>query len=270
MMRNALLLLLLLASGRASYSQTAPAGATGTPPDALQTFFTAPEKVLPRLYEAAIAHSSEIERLDALKSTAAEDVTLAKKRILNLLAFNSGYTYGSLPYFATATTTTTSSPTNPTPTTTTPAPEYITNPFGLGARAQFTVGAGLTVPIDVLASRNANIRRQQYVVDQTVAQRKTQETVIRQQIIIQYETLVLARATQQAAQDGYQSANISKKIADKRFRDGDIQIDEQMAAQDLYTRALLAQAEANSRYQTAQLLLEDMIGTSINNIMLGK
>lgn len=263
MMRNALLLLLLLASGRASYSQTAPTGATGTSPDALQTFFTAPEQVLPRLYEAAIAHSSEIERLGALKSTAEEDVTLAKKRILNTLAFNSGYTYGSLPYFATANSTSQTNPTNP-------APEYITNPFGLGARAQFTVGAGLTVPIDVLASRNANIRRQQYVVDQTVAQRKSQETIIRQQIIVQYQTLVLARATQQAAQEGYQSANIGKKIADKRFRDGDIQIDEQMAAQDLYTRAVLAQAEAANRYQTAQLLLEDMIGTSINNIMLGK
>lgn len=254
MMRTALLLLVLLVSGQVGYSQTAPTGATGTSSDALQTFFTAPEQVLPRLYEAAIAHSSEIERLDALKHVADEDVTLAKKRILNTLAFNTGYTYGTLPYFATANST----------------PEYLPNPFGLGARAQFTVGAGLTVPIDVLASRNANIRRQGYAVDHAVAQRKTQETVIRQQVIIQYQALVLARATQQAAQEGYQSANISKKIADKRFRDGDIQIDEQMAAQDLYTRAVLAQAEAANRYQTAQLLLEDMIGTSINNIILGK
>lgn len=254
MIRNMLLLLVLLASMQASYAQTAPTGAAGSAPDALQTFFTAPEQVLPRLYEAAIAHSGEIERLAALKNVADEDVILAKKHILNTIAVTSGYTYGTLPYFATAES----------------IPVYLPNPFGLGARAQFNVGAGITVPLDVLASRNSNIRRQQYVADQTVAQRKTQEMIIRQQVIIQYQALVLARATQQAAQEGWQSANIGKKIADKRFRDGDIQIDEQMAAQDLYTRALLAREEASNRYQTAQLLLEDLIGTSINNITLGK
>lgn len=254
MMRNTLLLLLLLASGQASYSQTAPTGATGTTPDALQTFFSAPEKVLPLLYEAAIAHSSEVERLDALRNVATEDVKLAKQRILNTVALSTGYTYGTLPYFATAQS----------------EPVYLANPFGLGARAQFNVGVGVAAPLDFIASRRTNIRRQEYVVDQTIAQRKTQETVIRQQVIVQYQSLVLARATQQAAQEGWQSANIGKKIADKRFKDGDIQIDEQMAAQDLYTRALLAQEEARNRYQTSQLLLEDLIGTSINNILLGK
>lgn len=254
MMRNALLLLLLLVGTQVSYSQTAPTGAAGTVPDALQTFFSAPEQVLPRLYEAAIAHSGEVERLVALKKVADEDVTLAKKHILNTIAFTSGYTYGTLPYFATAEST----------------PVYLPNPFGLGARAQFNVGAGITVPLDVLASRNSNIRRQQYVADQNIAQRKTQEMLIRQQVIVQYQTLVLARATQQAAQEGWQSASIGKKIADKRFKDGEIQIDEQMAAQDFYTKAILAREEASNRYQTAQLLLEDLIGTSINNIMLGK
>ncbi|RZK24760.1 MAG: hypothetical protein EOO56_00125 [Hymenobacter sp.] len=256
MMRTALPLLLLLASGQVGYSQTAPTGAAGNTPDALQTFFTAPEQVLPRLYEAAIAHSGEIERLEALRNVANEDVLLAKKHILNTIALSGGYTYGTLPYFATAESVS--------------SPVYLANPFGLGARAQFTTGVGIVAPLDVLASRRTNIRRQEHVVDQTIAQRKSQETIIRQQVIIQYQTLVLARATQQASQEGLQSANIGKKIADKRFKDGDIQIDEQMAAQDLYTRAVLAQEEARNRYQTAQLLLEDLIGTSINNIMLGK
>jgi outer membrane protein TolC len=126
------------------------------------------------------------------------------------------------------------------------------------------------VPLDLLLMRNTMVRRQEQVVNQAAGMRKVSEATIRQQVIVQYQALVLARATQQAAQEAWQSASINKKIADKRFRDGDIQIDEQMAVQDFYSKAVQAQAEAQNRYQTAQLLLEDMIGTSINNIILGK
>ena len=157
MMRNTLLLFLLLASGQAAYCQDAPTRAKGTSPDALQTFFSAPEQVLPRLYEAAIAHSGEVERLDALHNVADEDVKLAKKHILNSVALSTGYTYGTLPYFATA--------------ESSASPVYLPNPFGLGARAQFNIGAGIVLPLDMLASRNTNICRHEYVVDQTIAHR---------------------------------------------------------------------------------------------------
>ena len=255
MIRNTLLLLLLVGV-HTSWGQQAPATGAVRGQDALQAFFSSPDIVLPRLYEAAIAHSGEIERLNAGKAVAEEDVKIAKKRILSIVGLSTSYTYGSLPYFSSA--------------NDAGSPRYVYNPFGLGARAQFVGGFVVSAPLDILASRQASIRRQELIVDQTVAQRKTTETALHQQVILQYQALVLARAVQLTAQESMQSASISKKIADKRFKDGDIQVDEQMAAQDLYSRAMLAQEEARNRYQTAQLLLEDLIGTSINNIMLGK
>ena len=256
MIKNTLLLLLLVGVHTSSWGQQTPATGAVRGQDALQAFFSSPEVVLPRLYEAAIAHSGEIERLNAGKEAAQEDVKIAKKRILSVVGVSTSYTYGSLPYFSSA--------------SSVGRPEYIANPFGLGARAQFVGGLVVSAPLDLIASRRASIRRQELIVDQTVAQRKTTESGIHQQVILQYQALVLARAVQLTAQEAMQSASISKKIADKRFKDGDIQVDEQMASQDLYSRAALAQEEARNRYQTAQLLLEDLIGTSINNIMLGK
>lgn len=244
--------------GRAQVAfATTPAtpAAQATPPDNnLRTFFSAPEIVLPKLYEAAIAHSGEIARLDATRNVAEADVRLARKRLLNMLALTGGYTYGTLPYFATA--------------ETSAAPVYQVNPFNLGARAQFSVGAGVVLPLDLLATRRTTIDRQQYVVSQATAQRQTQEAAIRQVVIVQYQALSLARATQQNAQEALQSANVSKQIADRRFKQGEIQVDDQMAAMDYYSKAQLGYEEARNKYQTAQLLLEDIIGMPITSISI--
>jgi outer membrane protein TolC len=145
----------------ASVAAVAPSAASlATPPDnSLRTFFSAPEVVLPKLYEAAIVHSGEIARLDASRSVAEADLKLARKRLLNMLALTGSYTYGTLPYFATA-------QTNTGPNSEPIAPVYQVNPFNLGARAQFSVGAGFVVPIDVLATHRTTINRQNYLVDQ--------------------------------------------------------------------------------------------------------
>ena len=248
-MKKITLLLFMLVGTRAGWSQTAPTGE-----GALQAFFSSPETVLPKLYAAAIAHSGEIERIDATKDIAAQDVKLAKKRLLSVLSFGSSYNYGTLPYFASADAT----------------PVYQFNPFSFGARAQYSAGLNASVPLELVLTRNITIRRQELVMSQAVAQRKTQEMTIHQLVIQQYQALRLARTMLLNYQDALQSANINKKIADKRFKEGEIQVDEQMAALDLYSRALLAQEDARNRYQTAQLLLEDLLGTTINNIMLGK
>ena len=220
----------------------------------LQAFFSAPEVMLPRLYEAAIARSGEIARLDATRGVAEADVKLARKRLLNMLALTGAYTYGTLPYFATAESQV--------------SPVYQVNPFNLGARAQFSTGINLVLPLDLLATRRTTVDRQQLVVDQAAAQRRTQEAAIHQVVIVQYQTLALARVTQQNAQEAMQSASVNKQIADRRFKQGEIQVDDQMAAMDFYGKAQLAYEEARNHYQTAQLLLEDIIGMPITSITL--
>lgn len=219
-------------------------------------FFSAPEKVLPRLFDAAIQHSGEVTRLEAGKGIANEDLKLSRKHLLNMLSVTSSYNYGSLPYFATA--------------DATARPVYVTNPFSQGARAVYSAGVNLAVPLDVVAGRRSTVHRQELMVTQAEAERSAAEMKIKAEVIEQYQALTLARTTVQHYQDALQSANINKKIADKKFKEGEIQVDEQITAIDFYNKAVLAEAEAKSKYQTAVLLMENMIGMPINALMLGQ
>lgn len=244
-MKRTLFLLLLAISAGTVRGQIAP-----SPPPI--DFFGTPGLVLPRLYEAAINHSAEVAQREATRAIASEDLKMTRKKPLNMLAVTSSYNYGTLPYFATVDGTPQSS-------------QF--NPFAQGARAQYSLGVNIVAPLDVLVNRRSTVHRQELVVDEAAAERKQVESEVRQQVIVHYQQLVFARTALQHYQDALQSASVTRKIADRRFKEGEIQVDEQMAAMDFYGKALLAQEEAKSKYQTAQLLLEDLIGMPITTLM---
>ncbi|TGE28660.1 TolC family protein [Hymenobacter metallicola] len=247
------LLLLLLLAGRPAPAQSVLAPAAPTLVAA--EFFAAPELVLPRLYEAAISHSAEVAQLEASREIASQDLKLTRQKPLNMLALSSSYNYGTLPYFAASDGT---------------AQVYQFNPFSQGARAQYSAGLSVVAPLDVLFGRRTTVHRQELVLSRAQAERQQKESEIRQVVIVRYQELALARTALQHYQDALQSASVSRKIADRRFKDGEIQVDEQMAAMDFYGKALLAQEEAKSKYRTAQLLLEELIGMPITMLMLRK
>ncbi|MCC3155129.1 TolC family protein [Hymenobacter sp. BT770] len=251
MMRKTLAILLGLAM-TPGWGQALPAK---TDPEAT-IFFSEPAKVLPRLYEAAIKHSAEVARLEAGRGVATEDLKLSRKRLLNMVSVMSSYNYGSLPYFATADATS--------------RPVYMMNPFSQGARAVYSAGVNLAVPLDLVAGRRSTQHRQELLVTKAEAERNEAEMKIRAEVIAQYQALVLARIGMQHYQDALQSASVNKKIADKKFREGEIQVSEQITAIDFYNKAALADAEAKNSYQTAVLLMENMIGMPINTLTLGK
>ncbi|OON67592.1 TolC family protein [Hymenobacter sp. CRA2] len=250
-MKTALLLLALAAARPAAAQLAAPLGpkpGTVVPAE----FFSSPDLVLPRLFEAAIGHSAEVEQLEASRQMAGEDLRLVRKKPLNMLAFAASYNYGTVPFFA--------------------SPEggqqrYQFNAFNQGARAQYSTGLNLVAPLDVLLSRRNTVHRQELAVSRATAEQKHKESEVRQLVIVRYQELVLARAAVQHYQDALQSATVSRKIAERRFKDGDIQVDEQMAASEYYGKALLALQEAQNKYVTAQLLLEEIIGQPITSIM---
>lgn len=237
-------------------AQTEPVGPPVPPSTAWQErFFKSPETVLPVLYAAAISHSAAIDKLEMAKQVASDDIQLSKKKILNSFGINSSYNYGTLPYFATDGGT-----------------ERVrqVNAFALDARAQYNVGVNVVLPIEVLANRRTLLHRQELLLREAAAGRAVGEEQIRRQVIVLYQELVLAQANLQHYQNAVQSASISKKLAESKFKAGEIQVDEQMAATEFYGKAVLAQEEARNKYQTAMLLMEDMLGSPLHLLMNGK
>lgn len=217
-------------------------------------FFDSSEAVLPLLISTAITHSAEIEKAEATKKYAQLDIQTSKYTILNGLAFNTGYHYGT-------TTVVTSDQLN--------QPNQV-NAFALPARAQYTVGLGFQLPFDRFFGRKNEVSKKETVVKQVEAERKIAEREIRKEVIGLYQDVVFARIVWTLRQDALQSADINKKIAEKRFNEGQIKVDEQIATMNFYSKAVEDNEEAKSRYLTAYLLLEERIGTTINNLMTAK
>ncbi|PSR56665.1 hypothetical protein AHMF7605_25800 [Adhaeribacter arboris] len=235
---------ILLAFGQSNSKLTA---------DWQERFFKAPEVTLPLLIDAAVKYSAQVEKLDAAKQIAYDNIRLSRKQVLNGLAVGTGYSYGSM-------------------LNTVNGDQQVSqiNAFNMPARAQYNVGVNLSLSLGQLLSRRYELHRQELVLKQAESDRKTQEREIRQLIINTYQELTLAKVTWEQTVDALQSANVNKKIADKKFKLGQIQLDELMTVNDLYTKAALVQEQFKNKYETTFLLLEELIGMNLNDLMNGK
>ncbi|SFU47748.1 Outer membrane efflux protein [Pontibacter akesuensis] len=229
-----------------AFSQTKP-DTTGS---RIDLFFNSPDIALPLLYNAAIARAAEMERLDAEEQLAEEQIKLSKRQILSGISIGGGYNWGSRFRYSDA--------------------EQISNPwnpFVLPVQAFYNVGVNVGFPLLSIVNRKSQIKASMLALKQVKTDQKLTEREIREQIITLYQELVLSRKVMENAQDAFQSAKVSKQIAEKRFRQGELQVDEQMQVLDFYSKAGLALEQAKSVYLTNYLLLEERLGMTIYNLM---
>lgn len=217
-------------------------------------FFSSPDFAIPLLVDAAILNSPELEVLETTRKASQNQLKLAKKEPLRTINLNASYGYGTMNYFM--------------------GDEGQLNnflPFNLDARSQYAIGLGVSYNLEQLTGgRRLRVQNQELMVQQTEAERKQGERVIRQNVIVLYQELVLAKVSLDHYQDALQTAYVNSQLADKQFREGDIRIEEQMAVHDMYNNAKLAQVQAANKYETALLMLEETIGMTINTLMNSK
>lgn len=217
-------------------------------------FFASSDYALPLLYDAAIQHSAEIESAEAAKRIASEDIQVGKRMILSGISIGSGYSYGTWMRFGGQLEDTS----NP------------WNAFSQPVRSNWNVGLNMSFSLLNILNRPNEITKRQMVLKRTEADRRLVETAIRKEIIQLYQQLILSRQVLQNYQDAFQSATINKEISDKRFREGEIQVAEQIQAMEYYNASSLALEEAKNTYMTNLLLLEERIGMTINTLISGK
>lgn len=220
-----------------------------------EKFFQSSDLVLPKLFDAAIKYSAQIENLDAAKQIAVENQQLERKRILNGIAIGSTYSYGSIYNLAD-------------PTSTRPIGGF--NPFNLPTQSLYNVGAQAGISLYTLLGRRHELQRQVFLVKQADANRKIQERVIRQSVITLYQDILLARAQLEISQESYQSANLRFKLAEKQFTNHAIQIDEMATVQETNVRARIALETARIKYETSFLLMEEIVGMKISDLINNK
>ncbi|MDX5421013.1 MAG: TolC family protein [Hymenobacteraceae bacterium] len=218
-----------------------------------EVFFNSPDVALPLLIDAAARNSAEVEVLEASNQIAQDQLSLEKKELLRGVRLHSAYSYGSMVNVFDR--------------------EALNNlnAFSQDARSMYTVGVSIGYSLEQLfGGRRLRVHQREMQLKQVEAQRRIGERDLRKEIIALYQELKLARKVLEHSQEAMQSANVSKNLAERQFRSGQIKVDEQMAVNELYSNAFLAHEQAKSKYQTALLYLEEAIGMTIENLMSRK
>ena len=237
--------LLLALPAKKVLAQTVPA-ATGS---WQAVFFDSPTVALPLLQAAAVRHSASVGSLEKGKGIIREDVQLARKDILSSVGLTGTYSYGNL---------TGGTVIDP------------NNPFGGESKLRHSVGVNLTLPLDRLASRRNLIQKQELRYEQADLQRQDRESSLRQEVIQRYQEVLLARKTLTLYQQAFLSAQTDHELAERQFREGQSSLSELSQVNGRYSQAAVAQESAISQYETSFLLLEELVGGRLSDLMTSK
>ncbi len=236
-------LVLTLHSSLAS-GQTEPA-----PVDAWQkVFFNFPVKTLRLLTAAAIKHSADLQALEIDKSLSQQNLSLARKAILNSVGVGAGYTYGNQTSIGT------SNPQDP-------------NQFGTFSTGRYSVGANFSLPLGQVVSRRRLIRKEELNIQRSEAVRQERENQLRQQLIPLYQNVLLARKVLTLQQEAYTNTLTGHQLAEKQFQRGQLSLQEFSAASSQLTSVSVAQETARTQYDTAFMLLEEVVGDKISTLL---
>jgi outer membrane protein TolC len=212
------------------------------------SFFDSSDAVLPQLIKAALKNAPAMAILNTGKQTAENNLRLSKKEFLKDFNLQGGYNYGNI-------------------NTVFPNTDGQSVPVfydGSRIRSTYTAGVGVGINLEQLfGGKKLRVEKQRLSIQQSEAELKEGEKEIRRQVITLYQQVKLSKAVLQHTQDALQTAYVNKTLAEKQFKEGNMQVNEQMTTNQLYTTALLAAEQAKNTYQTNLMLLEEMVGIPV-------
>ena len=229
------------------WAQQAPAGTN----DWQATFFGVPAVVLPILQAAAAKHSANLSALVAETNAIREDVQLARKDILGSVVLAGTYNYGNL-------------------NSGTLVDPNIPILLGAGSKIRHSVGINVNLPLDRLISRHHLIQRQELRVQQAELQRQDRENTLRQEVIRQYQEVLLTHKTLALYQQAYLAALTDHELVERQFRDGQTSLGELSVVNSRFSQAAIAQESAAAQYETSFLLLEELVGSHLSDLITSK
>lgn len=250
-MRKLGLLLLLWVQALASAGQTAPAGAApvgGQVAGWQATFFGTPDVALPLLVAAALQHSAELEALKTDMAMSKEDLQIARKAILGSVLLANNFGYGNIA-------------------SVTVADQSLPGTGSTASQTHYSTGINLNLSLDRLASRRNLINHQKLQYQKFDQVRQAREAGLRLQVIDQYQAVLLTHKVLALRQQSYYISQVNYQMGEKLFKDGEALLSEVSQLNDRYINAAIEQENATSKYATAFMVLEDVVGSKIAELM---
>lgn len=193
---------------------------------------------LQMLIDSAIANSPEISIAKASITQSEHDVRIGYKDWTELIGVTGRYTYGQF------------------------VASDLDGAIGLSEpRGGYQVFAGVTIPLGYFATRNDRIASLKADLDMDKQGKRRVEMDIRDQVIVTYNRLLLLQRLINISAEARESAILQYQMAENRFRNGEINLEELGRATDLRANFMSEYEKLRAEFTNVYTELERIVGT---------
>ncbi|MBC7485462.1 MAG: TolC family protein [Cytophagaceae bacterium] len=130
----------------------------------------------------------------------------------------------------------------------------------------YRYGFNLNIPLSEFTSRKAKINMDKAELEAAKYKREQTEMMLCRQVIEEYNHLLAAQKLLKIKTDGNDNARITYEMAERKFREGGIQLDDMTRANDALVAAQTAQVMSVTEYRIMLLSFEELIGVKLATI----
>lgn len=230
-----------------------PAVAQWQPQDSLLGVALSTDVLLPAILDSATLHSPNVRRFEQNILLAKETQKINKKSLLQGVSISSSYAFGTAGNFSNTTSNT--GGTNPALT------------FNTVQTSFYNLGAFVQIPLSNLLARRNLLRSGQYQIQMAESDWENTKTTVKLETTRFYMDLKLAHQLVRLGNDNKIAAYVNYSLAEKKFNQGELGIEEFSRVQETYNKAVLEFESALNRFQLAKLLLEQYAGINIAQLI---
>ncbi len=130
----------------------------------------------------------------------------------------------------------------------------------------YQLSAGVQVPLSYFVNRKNVVRQAEMNVLSAKAEKKSQEEMIVERVIATYNELLLIQRLLVITAEAKESADLILEMAEDRFRDGEITLDELGSSTSMKADFASEQEQLRAQFRTTYAMLEQLVGMPLGKL----
>ncbi|MBL7137180.1 MAG: TolC family protein [Bacteroidales bacterium] len=130
----------------------------------------------------------------------------------------------------------------------------------------YALGISIRMPLDDLMDRRNRVKHATKFMEQAFSERDYQIRLLRRDIIIQYNRLIINQKILRIANDNQIYMSLQMALAEKEFLNGQISLYELARLNEMNRRAVTDFEQARNEFYNAYMILQEIVGIKFNVI----
>jgi len=130
----------------------------------------------------------------------------------------------------------------------------------------YALGISIRMPLDDLADRRNRVKHATKFMEQAFSERDYQIRLLRRDIIVQYNRLIINQKILRIANDNQIYMSLQMALAEKEFLNGQIPLYELARLNEMNRRAVTDFEQARMEFYSAYMILQEVVGIKFNVI----